>query len=193
MDAYSLPVSLIRQYTFCPRVAYYLEVLRSPVSKPKWVQQGKVHQSRINELFKHRRLKKYGLRSARQLSEVSLFNESLKMHGRADKLLLSEDMVIPVEFKLRLRAGGKSHELQLCAYGMLAESEVEKQAPFGLLVGIKDGKTKIVEFSQDLRDKVSSTRNALLEMVESGVKPHSSASNNKCDQCEYLNLCNDRE
>jgi CRISPR-associated exonuclease Cas4 len=52
--SYSLPISLIRQYCFCPRIPYFQELLKLNPKRPQWVKQGeKLHQQQ-QKVFKHR-------------------------------------------------------------------------------------------------------------------------------------------
>ena len=120
-------------------------------------------------------------------------SDNLRLHGKPDLIIKNSEVVIPVEFKLRATPVRKGTKLQLCAYGMLASERFGLPSPFGLIVGHKDNKTVVIDFDVSLKEQVSFTRQAIIDMVDASLKPPSSATNHQCGQCEYLNFCNDRE
>jgi len=73
MNTYKIPVYLIRQYLFCPRVVYFLELLNIPKQTPIWVKEGEEFHKSISKLLKRRTLSKFGVKGL-YLKKMSLLN-----------------------------------------------------------------------------------------------------------------------
>ena len=191
MSTYSLPVHLIRQYLFCPRVVYFLELLNIPKVVPIWVDEGSFHHDKQTFLINRRTLQKFDLLSAKKSFNVHLKSESLHIHGQVDGLLESEEEIYPIEIKL----SGKptfSHQMQLCAYGLALSEQSGKKFEKGFLVYGEKGKTYAILCDDEKREKVKELIKKIITILESQKMPNSSASEYQCSQCEFLNYCNDR-
>ena len=86
MEQFNLPVSMLRQHCFCPRIPFF-QLMRGiqPVG-PMWLQQGVNHQVREEMLAKRRKLSRFGIspQSFRFLEDIKLYNDSLGLHGICD-------------------------------------------------------------------------------------------------------------
>ncbi len=189
----SLPVSLLRQYAFCPRIPWFMETLGLNPPRPPWVRQGIDHHQRERMLQRRRRLSRYGLTEARLVEEPQLRAPGIGLHGRPDALLETEHAVYPLEFKLGDSRPASGHLLQVAAYALLAESSLGKPSPAGFILYGKRGKTISVEMDTRMREKVLKASADLRQSLEKGLLPVSPASAAQCTQCEFLNYCNDRE
>ena len=81
LNTYKLPIHLIRQYLFCPRVVYFLEVLNIPKVSPVWVKEGENHHKKQAELFKRRTLTRFHLEDALFKSNINLSHEDFNFYG----------------------------------------------------------------------------------------------------------------
>ena len=189
----SLPVSLLRQYAFCPRIPWFMEALGLNPPRPPWVRQGTDHHQRERMLQRRRRLSRYGLTEARLIEEPQLYAPDIGLHGRPDALLETENAVYPLEFKLGDSKPASGHLLQVAAYALLAESVRGKPSPAGFILYGERGKTLRVEMDTRMRGKVMKACANLKQALEKGLLPVSAASAAQCTQCEFLNYCNDRE
>ena len=187
----SIPVNLIRQWCFCPRVVYYQELLGSTVSRPRWVEQGKSFHDLETVLWKRRNLSRFNLDTGKTHHNLLLESKPLGMHGIADMAIETESEVFGVEFKAKANPKRRGNMLQLCAYSMLLEEHFGKRAMAGFLVG-GDNSVITVEINEDCRSQVLRLVSAINEMLSQGRKPSSSASYAQCCNCEYINHCNDR-
>ncbi len=111
-----LPVTLLREYAWCPRAAFYkIHGLWEPAT---WsMEAGRYESAVIEEL-----LRRSGY-SGRLLLEQSLESRSLGLRGRVDALLVTSDEAIPVEAKKRTGRGKRylHHRVQAAAYCIAAE------------------------------------------------------------------------
>ena len=191
MDAYSLPIHLLRQWAFCPRIPFYQELLGLRPKIPPWVDQGSQFDAREKELMGRRSLARYGLDEAEVLRDVKLHNTHYSMHGIVDLIIRNAQGVIPVEIKRRLPKNPRGVKLQLCGYAILGELEFGVRISHGYIL-YDSSKIMRVDFDEELRKKTLQARDAILKIITSTLKPSSGAGVAQCEQCEYLNYCNDR-
>ncbi len=189
---YSVPANLIRQWSYCPRVVYYMELANIPVCRPSWVRQGEVFHSVEEKLWGRRNLSRFHLKSGKAHYKPRLRDRELGLHGVADMAIETSQAVYAVEFKLSGSSGKKrGDQLQLAAYSMLLEKRFAKPAPVGFLTG--GGKAvHVVNIDEGRRRSVLEAADKIRKMLKKGLKPDSSAAAAQCSACEYINFCNDR-
>ncbi|MDD2652864.1 MAG: CRISPR-associated protein Cas4 [Sulfurimonas sp.] len=192
MNTYKLPIHLIRQYLFCPRVVYFLEVLNIPKISPIWVKEGETHHKKQAELFKRRTLARFGLESAEFKSNVNLSHDEFDFYGICDGLIISDTHIYPVEIKLHGNSPTNAQKMQLIAYGILAEKKFGKIFDLGFILFEKNGKTVPIKINEESKLEVVQKVDEIIEMIKLGRLPYSSADEAKCTQCEFENYCNDR-
>ena len=190
--SYSLPVSILVQFYFCPRIPYFQELLKVQPIYPQWVQQGQIFHDRQKKIFQHRTLKRFGLQKAKQRFNIQIQSSKLQLHGILDSLLVTENSVFPVEFKLREQKPAKGQIIQLTAYTMMIEEQMKIFCQKGFILAGKKGKCYPIEITDSYRNEVLQTRDKILLQFDKSYLPDSSASSSQCVQCEYLNYCNDR-
>jgi len=165
--------------------------LSTPV--PPWAKQGMEHHEIQEKLMKHRQLTRFGLDVANLTFQVRMTDLENGFHGVADAILETDSEVYPVEIKHTNFQPSTGHKLQLCAYAMLAETHFLKPSPRGFFMLGDAGQVKVLEFDTKLRIQTTNVLYKIVELLKDGTKPHSSASEAQCGQCEFLNFCNDRE
>lgn len=190
--SYSLPISLLRQYCFCPRIPYFQELLRLNPTRPEWVKQGEILHQKQAAVFKHRTLKRFGLEKADQQFEVFVKADNLALHGIIDSLLITDDCFYPIEIKLSGIKPTKGQIMQLTAYAMVAEKQYNLACDKGFILFDKNGKTHPIKIDDKMRKKVLDVRDKITTDLAKSYLPDSSATPAQCTQCEYLNYCNDR-
>jgi len=190
---FSLPVHLLRQHLFCPRIPWFQELLDYRPPQPQWVRQGVDFHQRQAAVFRHRTLKRFGLEEASKRFHVPVQSDRWAMHGMVDCVLETETAVYAVEIKLSGSKPRKGHILQVTAYGLLLADTQAKPCRRAFVVTEEKGKTWPVEITELRIAEVTATRDAIMKNLEGSRMPDSAASNAQCTQCEYLNYCNDRE
>lgn len=188
---FSVPVNLIRQWCYCPRIVYYLELTPFSVAHPRWVEQGEQFHEKETKLWLRRNLRRFHLEGGKVHLGVSAGSARHQIHGIADMVIETADAVYPVEFKLAESVQKRGGILQLVAYGMILEDTFTKKSPFGFLTEEKK-KISWIELSEARRKDVLLQVRRIREMLDKGVKPDSPATIHQCMGCEYRNHCNDR-
>ncbi len=189
---FDIPVHLVREHLFCPRVPFFLEFHRRKPIDPLWVSQGGRHHRKQTKLMNARSLKRFNIEDAEVLHNVPLRSEAMHMHGIVDMLLVGEEHIYPVEFKLHGNHVAYSQLMQLVAYALLAEETYNKTCKTGFILFESRGKTFPVDIDEKKRSALQKVLHDLRESL-TGSLPDSSASIPQCVQCEFLAFCNDRE
>jgi CRISPR-associated exonuclease Cas4 len=95
----TLNASDLRQYVYCPRIAYFRYCV--PVRPPPTYKmvEGRLQHERVQELEHRRSLRAYGLEDGERIFDVRLHSERLGIVGALDLAILRRHEVIPVELK----------------------------------------------------------------------------------------------
>jgi len=109
------------------------------------------------------------------------------------KIFLSQDEVIPIEFKfVDSKKPSYSHILQLCGYGILLSKKYDKKSERAFISYSNNMKIFKIEITPKIKDDFFNVLRKIEKIVKNDILPNSSANENKCGQCEYLNYCDDR-
>lgn len=192
-EAASVPISLLRQLHFCPRIVYFHEFMGMQPPEPLWVQQGSKHHDELEGLIKRRKMERFGLENARLQTRKSVESRTWRIHGIADALLESDTEVAPLEFKLGGKRPGRGHLVQLMAYGMASSEMTGKVFKQGFFLFGRKATPIRVANTADNRALFERSVKLLHQILTEGLMPDSSATAHQCGQCEYLNHCNDRD
>ena len=127
------------------------------------------------------------------ISELPLISESLGLKGRADRIMLEKETIIP--FELKTRTAEKvypSDEIQLTAYAMLLQEKYNKPIPIGILeAGDQIHEIQITEESkQKVRDLIIEINNLITSSKsENKIEPKFPSSFFKCQKCSWEEQC----
>ncbi len=189
--SFSVPANLLRQWCYCPRVVYYIELTDIVANYPLWVKQGENFHQLEEKLWQRRNLSRFKLKDGKKFYNLAIRDSLYGFHGVVDMAIETHEFVYPIEFKLSASNKKRGDIMQLTAYAMLLENYFSKPSQYGFLVGA--GKLlHTIEISTDRRQKVLQIVDAIRRMLTRGVKPDSNASIFQCCACEYINFCNDR-
>lgn len=189
--SYSVPANLIRQWSYCPRVVYYMELTNMDFHRPQWVKQGEEFHQIEEKLWQRRNLSRFNLKGGQVLHNLRIKNDELGLHGIVDMAIETDKTIHAAEFKLSANNKKRGDQLQLVAYAMLLEKHFSKPSPVGFLVG-KGKILHTIDIDSKKRQEVIEVANKIRQMLQRGLKPESSATIAQCCICEYINFCNDR-
>lgn len=188
---FSVPANLFRQWCYCPRIVYYIELTDIVVNYPIWVKQGENYHETEEKLWQRRNLSRFNLQEGKQFHNLAIQDCESGIHGVVDMAIETDDLVYPVEFKISASQNKRGDILQLTVYAMLLEYYFSKSCQHGFLTG--SGKSLyIIEINYDRRKKVFQIADEIRGMLMRGLKPDSNATIFQCCTCEYVNFCNDR-
>ena len=194
MTFFSLPISHLRQYQFCPRIPWFQEVAAVEPLRPMWVAQGQRFHHRQEFLSRRRKLSRYGLDNAEQLFDQAVRSFEPAMHGRIDLVLLNEHTVHVVEFKLGDGKPTKGQVLQAAAYAMAAQNSYGRKCPGFFVVTGRKAKVHYYELTPLIQSEVTAKVDEINQQLKRVILPDSPAKADvQCTSCEYLHYCNDRD
>ena len=187
----SIPVNLIRQWCYCPRVVYYQETINHSIHRPSWVKQGTEFHSLEENLWKRRNLSRFNLKDGKKYYQFPLESDTLGIHGIVDMAIETEDFVYAIEFKLSTSNKKRKDILQLVAYALLLEEHFSKPSTIGFLIG-KEKILHSIPVNEEKKQEVLTIIKAINISLSKALKPDSNATSHQCSACEYINYCNDR-
>ena len=187
-----IPVNLIRQYIFCPRIVFYNLLTDIKPQFPRHVSFGTEYHTLQDELLKNRRFKKLNINYREIVTGKYFSMQDPGIGGIVDLGFVCEDEVVPVEYKFIDGKPSLSHKLQLAAYGKLMSEYYGLPARRGIIIYSNNIKFYQVVFSREIWNKLQKVIAGIQKIVDTEIFPDSSATEKQCSQCEYLNYCNDR-
>jgi CRISPR-associated exonuclease Cas4 len=188
-----IPVNLIRQYHFCPRIVYFNLLTNIHPVYPRHVSQGEAYHHIQEKLSRHRKFKKLNVDFDKVITGQYIEDDVLGIVGKIDLALLSKTEVIPIEFKQRYTHKPVwGHVLQLYGYGHLLSKYYGRNCERAFVIYEQNIKLHPIKMNDTIKNKFLETLAQIKQIEHSGIFPNSSASVEKCSQCEYLNFCDDR-
>lgn len=186
-----IPINYLRQFVFCPRIPWFKYVMAFEPPEQQWVIQGKEWHDAQRTLFKRRVA--YDLSPPiEHKQDVYVKSDKLKLHGYVDEVIFSPTGCAVVEYKIDQGKPNLGQRLQLLAYVEAIEETYMLPVVNAILLKGSARKQYKIAIDQSARDLLLKKLSALRGILNSHRMPFSSASENKCDQCEYLRYCNDR-
>lgn len=187
-----IPINLIRQYIFCPRIVYYNLLTNITPIFPRQVTLGLDYHELQNKMITHRKFKKLDIDYIKIINEFYLQDEKLNICGKVDMAFICENEVIPIEFKDIENKPSFSHIMQLYGYGILLEKKYNMEFKRAFIIHSNNMKFFRYDVNTEYKKKFFNIINEIEKILNSEILPNSDANENKCSQCEYLNYCDDR-
>ena len=127
-----------------------------------------------------------GVRSERALP---VWSERLGLIGKCDVVEFHPDgRIYPVEYKHGKKREKIHDDLQLGAQAMCLEEMTGKTITHGAIYHHGSRRRREVAITQELRDKVEETVNAIRAMMDSGKLPPP-ANDARCKECSLKEIC----
>ena len=186
-----IPVTDLKQWAYCPRVVYYHRVMPAPPKPTYKMKEGLAAQEMIESLEMRRKLREYGLDTARRRFGLWLDNQELGLSGKIDLLLEAPEEIAVVDFKLTSGEPGQNHRLQLAGYSLLAESAYGRPARRAFLYRIPDSRIFVEPVTEELRRAVEAAVIGIRKTGQSQLCPEPTDVRGRCVECEFANYCAD--
>ncbi len=126
------------------------------------------------------------------LLEFSLKNEELNLRGKIDKIEIVNGIYYPVEVKTGLppsKGVWLSDALQIAAYAVLLDYELNKEVLVGFVDYIMICERRPVVINSILHQKLFGVLDDIITMFEKQEIPEFKLNKNKCEKCEYMDVC----
>lgn len=187
-----LTITLLKQYTFCPRIAYYLTC--TPDIRPRTYKMlaGEVAHEQERERAARRTLFAYQIKEdeGERHFDVRLTSIALGLTGIVDEVVIMRDQALVVDYKLADKVG-KNHQLQLTAYALLAEETFNLPVERGYVYLLKTKRFESVAIDATFRNSVLETIKAVQYIQQYEYMPPPVKLQSKCEICEFRRFCID--
>ena len=94
-----IPVNLIRQYIFCPRIVYFNLLTNIKPFYPRHVSLGEDYHKLQEKLSKNRKFKKLNIIYDDIILDKYIENTDFNICGKVDLALICHNEIVPIEFK----------------------------------------------------------------------------------------------
>jgi CRISPR-associated exonuclease Cas4 len=187
---HQVTITLLKQYTYCPRVVYYETC--TPGIRPRTykMQAGEDAHKRERERASRRSLVAYDLPGGERRFDVRIISPALDLSGLIDEVVLTADEAIVIDYKLAAWTGD-NHLVQLGAYGLLAEEAFNLPIRRGFIYLLKPRRFELVPIDEPLRNSVMETLRNVQYIRLREYMPPPVEQRSKCVSCEFRRFCND--
>ena len=184
-------VTDVKQWLYCPRVAYYQRCL--PNVRPTTYRMRAAGEAHLDEADRERRrsLRTYGLDDGERAYEVEITSTRLGLRGKIDLVVRRESEIIPIEYKDSADRAGQHLLIQLAAYGLLLEEATGLSARRGFLYFIPTRRSLAVALGEELKEAARAAIESLQTMVARESMPPPTPWRRRCAVCEFRRFCND--
>ncbi|KEF34475.1 CRISPR-associated protein Cas4 [Deinococcus sp. RL] len=181
----------LRQHHYCPRVVFFERC--TPVRRRETVLMTYGREKHQAELLKERRrtFSRYELTEGERRYDLRLTSPALGLTGELDLLIVDGTRAFPVEFKHTSRPPDPGHKLQLCAYALLVEAELNLTCPHGYWHSSRTRQTHTIPFDTRLRNRTRAAIATVRGFIQAEQCPPPTAQPVKCLECELRNFCGD--
>ncbi len=187
MEEELLPVSLIRQYFFCPQIPYINVVLHVVEPETESMISGRAS----HEKFRAQHLPR-NMKPRRIAIDVPLSSPRLGLCGLLDALVETVfGELVPCEMKNSTIGCGNpplKDRAQLAAYAMLVEEQYRKTVKRGVLFYTEDCRKIVTTLDESVRRLVIKAVREIRGIIET-ERPPERKNLSACASCWYKRIC----
>lgn len=183
-------VTDLKQYMYCPRIAYYQVCLPDIRPTTYKMQAGIDAHNAEPGRAKRRSLALFGGPESQRQFDVTVLSQTRRLSGQIDEVVVTESEHIPVDYKLARKAA-HNYKIQLAAYALLLEDDRDIRVKRGYLYLIPIRKLVEVAITSKLRQQVHQAIDAMQEMLATERMPVATDWRQRCADCEFRRFCND--
>ena len=126
------------------------------------------------------------------LLEFPIKNEELNLSGKIDKIEIVNNIYYPIEVKTGIppaKGVWLADALQIAAYSVLMDYELNKEVLVGFVDYTKICERRPVVVNSILHNKLFEVLDSINTMFEKQEMPEFKIFKNKCEKCEYMDVC----
>ncbi len=126
------------------------------------------------------------------LLHFPLKNEELNLSGKIDKIEIINGIYYPIDTRTAIPPGNGvwlADALQIAAYAVLIDYELNKEVLVGFVEYKKIGERRPVIINSILHNKLFNVLDSMNRMFERQEIPEFKLFKNKCQKCEYMEIC----
>ena len=191
--AWTLTVTDLKQYTYCPRILYFARCMPGVRPITTKMREGILAHDDAELREQRRQLRSYGFTTGERHFDVAIHSATLGLNALLDLVIVEPDgkpMAVPVDYKMSDMAG-QHFRMQLASYGLLVEEEMGLPTPYGFLYLTTERRAEKVTLSTALKLEAQAALREMRALVECEVMPDPTAHAARCVNCEFRRFCND--
>jgi CRISPR-associated exonuclease Cas4 len=193
MESQFITPSEVLEYMFCPRFAYFMNVLKIDQHEHRryLVNKGRdIHTLKLVQNKDYLRAK-IGVKD--KLIDVYLSSQKLHLVGKIDEVLfLNDGSAAPLDYKYTFWENKiyNTHKIQQCLYTLLIEENFDITSNKAFLVYVRS-KNHLEELTINptMKKKALDILDDLFQIINKGSFPSAKTSTRKCEDCTYRNIC----
>lgn len=190
---FSIPLSMINAFVYCPRRFYY-EFVEGSMVYNEHVEEGRLRHKRIDD-EEGKTSKKEG--DSIHTRSVFLSSGKYGINGKIDLLEEKGGIIYPVEYKKRKTPKDNDNkpfvwlndQVQLCCQALLLEDNGFLPMTHGFLYYIGSKKRVQVNFTEELLKTTVETIEAAIELAMNGHIPSPLVDDPRCIPCSLVPIC----
>ncbi len=185
--------SEVIEYLYCPRFAFYINVLKIQQHEHKRFLVNKGRDIHLLKMVRNKEYLRKKIGCTDKKIDVYLTSEKLKLVGRMDEVLFFENKeAAPLDYKYAFWDNKiyKTLKIQQTLYSLLIEEHYNCKVKKAFLVYVRS-KNHIEEFKIDaaLKLKAKKIIDEIFMILNKNYFPKGTTTKKKCLDCTYKNLC----
>jgi CRISPR-associated exonuclease Cas4 len=181
----------LKQWAYCKRIVYYQHVMPVEFTRTYKMERGRNVEAVVEALEKRRGFHRYGLDRGERRFGAWVTSKRFGLSGKIDLLILTADAGYPVDFKDTDGGVRRNHRVQLTAYALLIEENLERRVPAAFVYLVPSKELIRIEIGDDLRKEVISAIDEIRGFVRDEKMPEPTSARARCTACEFRNYCDD--
>ncbi len=175
-------ISALEHYSYCPRQCALIHVERI-FDENVFTLKGRHAHERVDSGEAN------SVRGVTVLRAIGLWSDSLGLIGKADAVEMSENAVVPVEYKSGARRASRHDDVQLCAQALCLEEMLGRSVEAGAIYSLKTHRRRRVAFTRELRDRTRATIEAVRALQNSRGALPPAVNDERCPNCSLIDAC----
>lgn len=177
-------VSALNQYSYCARRCALIYV-ENEFANNRHTASGNAEHERVD-----RAAHSTNREGARVEYALPIWSERLGLIGKCDVVEFWPDgTIFPVEYKHGARKQRENDDLQLAAQAMCLEEMFAQSIRDGAIFHAKSKKRRVVAITDELRDAVRKTTQAIRQMLTDAMMPPPLIADSRCKECSLIDIC----
>jgi len=187
---YYLTATDLMNYSYCPRIIYFVHVLKIPQATTTKEYKGREKETDFQHKAKRTKVvKKYP--KLPKMFKVKLSSEKLRMKTIVDSIMINKEKeeAYPIQAKYSYtpRSVYQTQKNQLALESLLVEDKLNMKSPFGFIKFLKSG--DLVKVSTEKREPIFEIFEKITEIVEKEKMPKPTNYKKRCVDCCFKNVC----
>ena len=185
-----IPISMIKEYTYCPRQAYLkIMLMREPPTESMKYAKQTTNTENILRIIKEQ-----GIQGETKL-EVPVKSVKLGIVGRVDAVIINGRRAVVIETKLNIGSKKKlytryNHILaQATAYAIAVEETMKVTVDKVIIIDQEKGTAITIKPTPNLRTWIKRTTQELKQHIQNQQLPPKTTNKAKCKACYFKNIC----